>query len=153
MQGGMLCFGDLPPYLNSLAETPKLPPSPAFGLIYKGAIGQPRQIFLCNPLTVRLIPSSTSIVSYQRVPLILCCSYTTKTLLSLPDTDPFEHAKYFFYSQACASFQSLTHILGGGGGGLHQFTPHQRLHRNVFLSILSVTFFLSTPAGVLLVAS
>ncbi len=28
--------------LYSLAETPQLPPSPAFGLIYEGAIGQPR---------------------------------------------------------------------------------------------------------------
>ncbi len=26
----------------SLAETPQLPPTPAFGLIYEGAIGQPR---------------------------------------------------------------------------------------------------------------
>ncbi len=28
--------------LYSLAETPQLHPSPAFGLIYEGAIGQPR---------------------------------------------------------------------------------------------------------------
>ncbi len=28
--------------LYSLAETPQLPPPPAFGLIYEGAIGQPR---------------------------------------------------------------------------------------------------------------
>ncbi len=28
--------------LSSLAETPQLPPPPAFGLVYEGAIGQPR---------------------------------------------------------------------------------------------------------------
>ncbi len=37
--------------LNSLAETPQLPPPPAFGLTYEGAIGQPRlTASLCNPL-------------------------------------------------------------------------------------------------------
>ncbi len=35
--------------LYLLAETPKAPP-PAFGLIYEGAIGQPRKTFLFNPL-------------------------------------------------------------------------------------------------------
>jgi hypothetical protein len=35
----------------SLTETPQLPPPPAFGLIYEGAIGQPRKTTsLCNPL-------------------------------------------------------------------------------------------------------
>jgi hypothetical protein len=37
--------------LYLLAETPQLPPPPAFGLIYEGAIGQPRETTsLCNPL-------------------------------------------------------------------------------------------------------
>jgi hypothetical protein len=35
---GLLCTV----LLYSLAETPQLPPPPAFGLIYEGAIGQPR---------------------------------------------------------------------------------------------------------------
>ncbi len=36
--------------LYSLAETPQ-PPPPAFGLIYEGAIGQPRETtYLCNPV-------------------------------------------------------------------------------------------------------
>ncbi len=37
--------------LYSLAEPPQLPPSPAFGLIYEGAIGQPRRqtTSLCEP--------------------------------------------------------------------------------------------------------
>ncbi len=40
--------------LYSLAETPQLlPPSPAFGLIYEDAIGQPRETTsLCNPLVL-----------------------------------------------------------------------------------------------------
>jgi hypothetical protein len=29
-------------HLYSLAETSQLPPPPAFGLLYEGAIGQPR---------------------------------------------------------------------------------------------------------------
>ncbi len=38
--------------LYSLAETPQLLPSPAFGLIYEGAIGQQRQTTsLCDPLS------------------------------------------------------------------------------------------------------
>ncbi len=38
--------------LYSLAETPQLPPPPAFGPIYKGAIGQPRYTtYFCNPLS------------------------------------------------------------------------------------------------------
>jgi hypothetical protein len=36
-----------------LAETPQLPPPPAFELINKGSMGQPRQTTsLCNPLDV-----------------------------------------------------------------------------------------------------
>ncbi len=38
--------------LYSLAETPQLPPLPASGLIFEGAIDQPRKTtFLCNPLS------------------------------------------------------------------------------------------------------
>jgi hypothetical protein len=40
----------------SLAETPKPPPPPppAFGLIYEGAIGQPKKTtFLCDPLLTK----------------------------------------------------------------------------------------------------
>jgi hypothetical protein len=33
---GLLCTAVL------IAETPQVPPPPAFGLIYEGAIGQPR---------------------------------------------------------------------------------------------------------------
>jgi hypothetical protein len=42
--------------LYSLAETPQLPPPPEFGLIYEGAIGQPRETTsLCNPLLLTIL--------------------------------------------------------------------------------------------------
>jgi hypothetical protein len=37
---GLLCTVSV--QLYSLAEVPQLPPTPAFGLIYESAIGQPR---------------------------------------------------------------------------------------------------------------
>ncbi len=39
---GLLCT------LYSLDETPQLPP-PAFGLIYDGAVGQPRRVLFVTP--------------------------------------------------------------------------------------------------------
>jgi hypothetical protein len=43
-----------------LAETPKYPSPPAFGLINVGAIGQPREsTSLCNPLIIYLTRKST----------------------------------------------------------------------------------------------
>jgi hypothetical protein len=47
--------------LYSLAETPQLPPPPAFGLIYEGAIGQPRYTTsLCNPLVIMIVNKETN---------------------------------------------------------------------------------------------
>ncbi len=47
-------FGIL--HVYSLAETPQLPPSQAFGLIYEGAIGQQRRTTShCEPLVVAML--------------------------------------------------------------------------------------------------
>ncbi len=49
-------------------HTPPLPP--AFGLIYEGAIGQPKETTcLCNPLLVRLITPPSPLPSNPRLPV------------------------------------------------------------------------------------
>ena len=51
--------------LYSLAETPH--PPPAFGLIYEGAIGQPRQTtFLCDLVLTRQLFSRTIVTNLQK---------------------------------------------------------------------------------------
>jgi hypothetical protein len=63
--------------LCSLAEAPQ-PPPPAFGLIYEGAIGQPRYTTsLCDPLLAAVAVSDTKPVVF------LCCRLQLLGVVSL----------------------------------------------------------------------